>query len=1085
MIQKSLIGADQIPDNLVSAIEERDVVLWIRSFPTTQTGDLLNFIGLPWRLIISEQFNPSLLQKLKAAEDFNSPMTRKRGFLQIIDTDPSRVSLPDRSLPLYLLYGQQETPDPQSFENRLRQMTMLESLRRSSPREILVIAPEDEPIPPALNDLWASGFRCQVTFISPSTHAEESLRQWVQESKGVAVATLVNLQPESVIPDIVHRYFATHPEDRHIIRIRDLAGTLHKLDVTEHDDPERPVLESYSLIEEKDLYSVSPPELSEKEFVSYFSDPSSSWRPYAAGVPWLRDSEWMDGLLASMKKLDTNGADDNCIAYIVAESGAGGTTLARTLAWQCAKVGYPVLLARAVPFVPEALPVRNFITRVNNSSQPLAARNTETSEGKAKEPGARRYEAPWLIVFDTIHWQYRDSDLLRFRNELQKAGRPACVLVVAGPSVPLSYLTGVHFRKVAELNHAIKSDEARALGEHLNKFLKNYGKHRESTEWDSFYRHHTVQYVDGIAAFWVALSFWIQGHYDLSESIQEWMYRGFKQSPVEPFLKEAVLRIAALSSERLPLPEALLPTSPNKWPTSQLLSDARDSFAALGLVRLTSGGDRYWALVHDILGRFLINALYFDFANRSDFGFADARDPEHLRFLLLRKTSKEPLLGERVYQAIGEDFATTIFKIDPDHGHSNFVPMWREVLSALDEMPTALRNSSRLFRHHCAVSRRRIAKLDEAFYGPSLDERASLLNKAIEDLEYALQYIPLEAGSEPNVNLYNSLANAYLDLADVEAERGTTRERLTQLRRSANEATRLAYQESPTNSFVIETYVKNLLQSAKNDEGMAVRHSIDALGVLFSAMSSNEAEYRAAQLGNLASKALEILLKNTSEEVDYLEPKDAVDVLVQAWRTLGASGFAPGVDFEQVPETNKELALQRLSHPAGGGNLQVIHLTYDLTCAIYPADFGRQLGLVEQLVTSDLRIAAQLKLEYAILLFQNNRALEGDKEFKKLRRIWREGEWYVTVPDRLRWLRDVGSNRVRTLSAIIGSDNAFTPVARVQELGAIPVPFRPEEFGMRDAGAGTRFSCTVSFGFKGPFLRPITAASSDTKQVRS
>ena len=52
-------------------------------------------------------------------------------------------------------------------------------------------------------------------------------------------------------------------------------------------------------------------------------------------------------------------------------------------------------------------------------------------------------------------------------------------------------------------------------------------KQRESWQWDRFYQEHTVRYLEGIAAFWVTLSFWIQGQYDISESVQEWMYRSF------------------------------------------------------------------------------------------------------------------------------------------------------------------------------------------------------------------------------------------------------------------------------------------------------------------------------------------------------------------------------------------------------------------------------------------------------------------------------------------------------------------------------------------------------------------------------
>ncbi len=134
-----------------------------------------------------------------------------------------------------------------------------------------------------------------------------------------------------------------------------------------------------------------------------------------------------------------------------------------------------------------------------------------SNHGVASEPqrsnrdkSVRRHETPWLIVFDTLYGQYRDADLIRFRNEIEKARRSACILVVAGPSLPLSFFTsGERFKKLAELNHAIELDDAQRLGVHLNQFLKNYGKHRQPAEWEHFYREHTVRYLEGI----VALSF--------------------------------------------------------------------------------------------------------------------------------------------------------------------------------------------------------------------------------------------------------------------------------------------------------------------------------------------------------------------------------------------------------------------------------------------------------------------------------------------------------------------------------------------------------------------------------------------------
>ena len=55
-------------------------------------------------------------------------MTRKRGFIHVIDSDPSRIELPQRCLPLYLLNGKTKGIPSPDFESRLRRMTMLETI---------------------------------------------------------------------------------------------------------------------------------------------------------------------------------------------------------------------------------------------------------------------------------------------------------------------------------------------------------------------------------------------------------------------------------------------------------------------------------------------------------------------------------------------------------------------------------------------------------------------------------------------------------------------------------------------------------------------------------------------------------------------------------------------------------------------------------------------------------------------------------------------------------------------------------------------------------------------------------------------
>jgi len=962
------------------------------------------------------------------------------------------------------------------FDAMLRKMNMLEAIRRFGPREIVVLNDDSDAMPSEIQELWAAGFRSELTVVSGSTRLSPSLIDWAKGIAGGLYATVVTLAQTDVVLDVVERYRSTYPDSRTIVRVRDARGGLQRIDITEIDDPQRPILEPYRVIQERDLASIPPEELTLDEFVGFFGDPSASWKAYAAGLPWVRDFSGRDGVLKLLGKLDTVGPDENRIAYITAESGSGGTTLARTIAWDCARRGYPVLIANQIPFVPDSLRLVNFLNLAKTAVEGAAHEEPSAETKHAEmESSAKRYEAPWLIVFDVLHWQYRDGDLERFRSDLQKSGRPACILVVSGQSVPIAYHVSSSFRRVAELNHVINDEEARALGTHLNRFLRPHGKQREQWQWDSFYKDHTVRMIEGAAAFWITLSFWIQGHYDLSESVQEWMYRLFKNNPADKTVKLAVLHIAALSSERIPIPESLLPQVKGKWPISQLLSDAQASLAALGLIRISSDGQNFWGMVHDILGRFLINAIFYDYPEREALGFPHAQDPEHLRFLILKTISQDPRLGEVALKATGEEFATTVFKVDREHGHAAFASFWREVLSALDSMPRPLRDTSRVFRHHVAISRRRIATLDERIYGVNDEDRLTLLSAAVADLLYALNSIDYVQGSESDLNLYNSLARAYQDLESIESAQGAPKARLMELRTLANDATRRAYDESPNNSFTIETFVKNLLLSVRDAETPAVDQCIEALGILYSALTSNETAYRAAELEKLADQAVRLLFRQVAIDMPNPDPQSPIEVLIEAWRLLASERSEGAWGLTEVSAASRSKALEVLAVPKAKGNMQVIRLRYDLTCLNSPRLFKAQLELVEQLQASSYRVTPQLTLEYAILLYQCDRAFEGDKIFKDLRNLWRDSEHFVQVPERLRWLWTADGETLQTVHAITGSDYGNRTLARVDEFRSSLVPFRSEEHGISTLRAGTRFRCHVSFGHNGPFLRPVTA----------
>lgn len=1085
-MEQKLVFHKDVSDNLLANLDRRDTALWLHGLPKDSaiSQALPEFLGLPWRMVLSEFNEPGLITVLEKGVDAKDPLTRKRGFIHIIDDNPSLVELPQKCLPVYLLSGRQGGAQG-DFQSQIRRLTMLDELRRSGVRQCLIISGDDNPVPPELNGLWSDGFRSFLTFATDVPNAKDVLETWISGFDVPPAADLLLLSAGQIVATILARYAETYPEERVVIRVRNREGTFRALDITELDDPERPLLDQYTLIEERDLSPLGHDQLSEEDFVSFFRDPETSWRPYAAGLPWDRNDQSKKQFKNILNMLDAVGPEENCIAYVQAESGAGGTTFSRLLAWEFACEGYPVLIAKQFPFIPDALAVSNFLNRVRLEYETLeivTVSAEDDAENAQKESSSRgkRYEVPWIIVFDRMHWEYRDSELLGFRNAMEKEGRPVCLLFVSEPIGSPSFDTSF-FKKIGELNHALDKEEARQLGRHLNRFLGVYGKDRPEWMWDNFYEQHTVQYLEGIAAFWVALSFWIRGQYDLSESIQEWMYRLFREKTEEGIMQYAILEIAAMSSEGLPMPEGLLPTSPGEWPISHTLEDNRSSLGALGLVHFSAPSGRYWALAHDILGRFLLNALFHDFPMREKLGFEEAKDANHLRLLLLRRVSQKPELRERIYKDAGENFAKSIFKIDPDHGHASFVPFWREVLSSLDAMPRPLQDNSRIFRHHTAISRRRVAKLDEAMYGVAVNDKDKLLNRAITDITYALESIDSISGSESNLNLYNSLALAYLDLADLRETMGSAPEVVTSLRSQATEATRRAYKENPTNSYAIETYVKNLLSRARISQESAVKCCIDALEILFSTISSGEGHYRILQLNTLADQAINVLFENRPQVEEVVEPTSAIEVLTRAWTILAEALDNKSVtELSLLPNDKRvhviERALEALAHPAGRENPQAIRLSYELTSMVYPYNFRKQLEYLEQIQRLDYRETPQISLEYGILLYQNSRPTEGDKVFKNLRKLWSESEHFVRVPDRLHWLRDRDTEEVKSVRAIVGSDSGWRArsMARVREFQQLLVPFRPEEFSQRRVNTRFQFSCYVSFGHNGPFLRPTT-----------
>lgn len=1061
-----------IPESLVSALADRDASIWLRGTISDESdcAALLEVLRLPWKQVFIENSNPKLVASLDQPDE--GALVRRRGYIHVIDSDPSRIELPRRALPVFLLSGRDG--DTSSFERQLQRMTILDQLRRSEVRQLVIVGDPDDEVPSGLTDIWRTGFRTRLTLISNHADSSQIIARWIEKNGKGPTASVVSLTSIEFARELSSAFFRAYTDERLAVRQRDGDGEFKVVDLTDIDDPENPVLEYYDLILDRDLTIGSPEELPEDAFNSFFRGEVSDWRPYAAGLPWLRDGNAWTKLQSQLRRLDAAGAAEIRVTYISSESGAGGTTLARQLAFFAAKAGYPTLIAKNIPFTPDQLSITNFITRSKHKREELV---NSTPNPIDLDNESRLYETPWLLVFDRVHWEQRDAELRRFRQQLEQSGRPVCILIVKGPQLGTQFLDESRFKQIAVLHHMLDEIDTLDLGRHINKFLRAYGKERPEWQWRSFQEAHSVKHIDGIAAFWITLSFWLQTQYDLSESIQDWVYKSFQEHAVSTEVRKTILQIAAFSSERLPMPESLMEQGASEWPIHLLLDDSKGDLSTLGLLSHSHGGRKYWAIAHDILGKYLLNAIFHDFSARSALGYKDAKDAQHLRFLILQGVSKNPRLGEAEEREYGEEFATTIFKIDPDQGRNSWLHIWRDLLGALDEMPSSLRNGSRVFRHHTAITRRRIAWLDQFAYGVTIEDRESLLRRAIADLIYALRSIDRRPSDESDLYLYNSLANAYFDLAKVRAEQHASSEELAELRGLASEATRLAYEQSPSSPYVIETHVKNLIMSAAESKEKAAEYCTEALEILYSAIGNDHNELRRNSLLTLADRAAKVLMDSQVITNIPTSPKNPAQVLLSAWNTLllACDGRAPE-SLETLDPKVLQAVMDVLDSPAGAGNIQVAKLQYQVIVAAAPFDFKKQLEVLEPLAKIDNRLSAQLRLEYALLLFQNMRTQESNSQFKLLRKLWREADSFGQVPPRLRWLLQADGQNRKVVSAMSAYDHGHRAMARVRDFGIIDIPYRAQEFGVQEYRSNQTFAACVSFGHNGPFLRPVNAA---------
>jgi tetratricopeptide (TPR) repeat protein len=994
-----------------------------------------------------------------------------RGFSHLIASDPASLTLQRRARPVFFLNGRVDGSGGESAtlserSAMRRRLNMIGQLRDLEPKRLVIVGTNPAVAIEELADLWQGDFRALLTVVSADTDRSEEIAEILAAATDLGGVQWIRQSTQDFAQELLQRLESVANGSKLLLKVRLSTGAALDVDFARAELAEHPIGDACEFIQVRDTLPVSPQDLTQEEFRNFFTRSEPTWRAYAAGLPWIPNLSAETALLQGLNKLLGDPPTAVQLYSISAEPGAGGTTQARALAFAAARAGFPTLLIKQHSDVPSSLEITSFFYRALSVVQDAAGHHE----------GGAGIEPVWLLVLDVQHLDGGTDDLWRLCTELARSGRRAAVLKVVAAENPLQPPKHIPHKELVYVNHELDLDSAVSLGRHLNVFLRLMGEEKKPDQWRSFWEMHRPDIDTGIASFWIALEFWLAGSLKLGESIQGWALRQFKELEASTEVKRSILEIAALSVERRALPERLLATlkSP-RLPWSQVLEEARRHSPGLGLVQAQSVPyGRVWAIAHDVLARYLLNAVWNDRIFAGSLGVDRTEDPVALRIELIKNIGSRSSIGDAFAKPFAVNLATQVLKLDEHFGNAEFFPYWRRILGLLEAVPKSVINGSRTFNHHLAISRRRVTQ-GELFNVTPLEKRG-MLTKAVAEVTFALEKIDPNADDEGDLNLLNTLALLYQDLATLQRIAFNDKDLLAHYLAKSDEVTKRALKENPNNSYVLETAAKNLLRQHFDPEDQTgkLEAAAEALSYVFQASNLESAVTRRMSLGQLADEALDCLRAPTAEAVvDRLcGLGSAYGFIAKAWRSLPQARESTVGLLEHIGKDEAKTALEILRQ-APERDWLLVRLQYDLEAIASPFDFGRQLSLLDELAnTAGYRLSMQQRLERAVLLHFQGRHKAGGDEFSKVRRDIKTSQSILFVPDRLRWLLSPDRSRRATCSARAIDSSSGRPLAHVTELGGIQAPYTAQEFGKARFAAGELFKCQVTFSAMGPFLKP-------------
>jgi hypothetical protein len=750
-----------------------------------------------------------------------------------------------------------------------------------------------------------------------------------------------------------------------------------------------------------------------------------------------------------------------------AEDGSGATTTLRQLAFNIAREGYPVLVAR--PGL-EAIDFKQLAAFLRQAASVAA------------EQGLTPSELPWVIAFDAEHTLLRWDAVIGLASGLRSLLRSVVVIAVQ----PIPAIGNADRRNASGVNRVlgdpletqITVDQGVLVGEHLAKFLPP-GARRSESEWRWFITDSVRPSIESAhSLFWVALRFWLLRLTGIGESLRSWLARKF-QSVVDRDPRRCVglLEVAVLAKNRLAMPLSLMTNE-----SRQAMAHLADSQGnPLGLRRVRLGNSTAITYAHPLISEEVLRIAQEDSDALQAIGMGTCLNLLDLELHLLAEIIRRPAAGGSECMGLIEELVTTSLRVDPREAPRNYQVRDR-IVRLLEKAAPGIWDSSQVFNHHVAKARRHLAA-DPPNNQWTVEMRREQFELAESHLTDALEHIvpAHREQKESDLNLCVSMALTLDARSRFEEHEGNS-DVASEYRERAERFYDRAQKIDADNSYVLENYARYKLRVARSMVEGEPRTSliVEAIALLELESRADEGGQREFPIAEELASAYGLLEEREGRAfLGRLAARGSESALVAlAKLATRRAREAPGSTESRLAEA--EALLLRV--PVAATTWRSVLPLYDVVTARRPNDFRRRLELLEQLdAFGDLAWPQRVRLEYAILLFQAGDAharRKGREVYKNLRDELPYRASAPTVPRELRFLRDPATDFREPLDTFIVvkniSDVGRTSYAIPTGWGSVDVAFRPHLFPQDVIKVGDELDCLIQFTNFGPQAVPRT-----------